>query len=117
MFRKEGAGLQKGRGHGSMFDNANRGKKSVVLDLKQSRDVESLLTLLESADVFVTNVRGEALKRIGLDYASLKSRYPGLVYAHLTAYGQTGPDADLPGYDVGAFFAATGTVTCTVRAL
>jgi crotonobetainyl-CoA:carnitine CoA-transferase CaiB-like acyl-CoA transferase len=36
MFRKEGAGLQKGRGHGSMFDNANRGKKSVVLDLKQA---------------------------------------------------------------------------------
>ena len=108
MFRKEGAALQKGRGHGSMFDNANRGKKSVVLDLKKPEDISALRSLLQTADVFVTNVRGEALKRIGLDYETLRASYPGLVYAHLTAYGQTGPDKDLPGYDVGAFFAATG---------
>ena len=91
-----------------MFDNENRGKKSVVLDLKKQEEIDTLKLLIATADVFVTNVRPEGLKRLGLDYESIKASQPGLVYAHLTAYGQSGPDKDLPGYDVGAFFAATG---------
>ena len=91
-----------------MFDNENRGKKSVVLDLKNKAEVETLKSLIATSDVFVTNVRPEALKRLGVDYNTISASQPGLVYAHLTAYGQSGPDKDLPGYDVGAFFAATG---------
>jgi crotonobetainyl-CoA:carnitine CoA-transferase CaiB-like acyl-CoA transferase len=68
----------------------------------------ALKQLISTADVFVTNVRSRALDRAGLGYASLSREYPGLVYAILTAWGLDGPRADDPGYDVGAFWAATG---------
>lgn len=101
MFRQEGLALQRGRNHSSMFDNCNRGKKSVVVDVKDPSQLARLHALIDTADVFVTNVRNEALKRLSLDFESMRTKYPSLVYAHLTAFGQTGPDADLPGYDVG----------------
>eukprot|EP01065_Artemidia_motanka_P038438 TRINITY_DN47292_c0_g1_i1.p2 TRINITY_DN47292_c0_g1~~TRINITY_DN47292_c0_g1_i1.p2 ORF type:complete len:412 (+),score=140.01 TRINITY_DN47292_c0_g1_i1:143-1237(+) len=107
-FRKEALALTRDRTHGILFENVNRGKRSVVLDLKKSGDVEDMLKLIATADVFVTNVRAEALKRLGLDYASLHRRFPRLVFAHLTAWGLEGPNKDMPGYDAGAFWAATG---------
>jgi len=91
-----------------MFDNTNRGKKSVVLDLKKEQDLALLHKLLESADVFVTNVTQPALVRLKLEYETIKNQYPKLVYAHLTGWGRSGPDATRPGYDVGAWWAASG---------
>ena len=61
--------------------------------------------LLAGADVFVTNLRVPALQRLGLDHLAVRRRHPGLVYAIITGYGLTGPDADRPGYDIGAFWA------------
>lgn len=90
------------------FEVLNLGKASLQLDLKKQEDKESLLKLLESADVFITNIRIDCLRRLGLDYDDLHERFPHLVYAHLSAYGRRGPDAGLPGYDVGAFWAASG---------
>jgi len=107
-FRNEGKALEPGRGHGKMFDNFNRGKRSVVLDLTKESDLANMEKLISSADVFVTNVRPEPLKRLGLDYDSVHKRHPRLVYGQLTAWGLEGPKKDEPGYDAGAFFAATG---------
>merc|ERR1740121_1719335 len=64
--------------------------------------------LLAEADVFVTNVRRKGLISLGLDYDTLHKQHPRLIYAHLTAWGIGGPDEDYPGYDVGAFWAASG---------
>eukprot|EP00928_Gymnodinium_smaydae_P048041 TRINITY_DN32091_c0_g1_i1.p1 TRINITY_DN32091_c0_g1~~TRINITY_DN32091_c0_g1_i1.p1 ORF type:complete len:390 (+),score=58.66 TRINITY_DN32091_c0_g1_i1:55-1224(+) len=108
MWRNEAKRLNPNASHGPMFDNTNRGKKSVVMDLKKDEDVQLLHRLLETADVFVTNVTTQALVRLGLDYETIRERYPKLVYAHLTGWGRTGPGADRPGYDVGAWWAASG---------
>lgn len=92
----------------------NRGKKSVALDLKDEADRAIMLKLLRDADVFVVNVRGKALERIGLDYEALKAVNPGLIYVHCVGFGQDGPYADLQAYD-DVIQAATGTATLLPR--
>lgn len=92
----------------------NRGKKSAALDLKQEQDRAVILDLLREADVFVVNVRGKALARIGLDYEALKAINPGLVYVHCVGFGQDGPYADLQAYD-DVIQAASGTTTLLPR--
>ena len=83
----------------SYFDNHNRGKQSVVLDIATPEGLRALYALLAEADIFVTNVRRAALARKGLDYEQLAPAHPRLIYAHLTAWGRDGPGAGQPGYD------------------
>ena len=90
------------------FDLENAGKKGIVLDLRAEKGAEVLFKLLEDADVFITNWRPQALERKNLQYEALKDRFPKLVYASLTGYGEKGPDKDLPGFDYTAFFARSG---------
>lgn len=90
------------------FEIDNRGKKSVVLDLRSDEGLATMHRLLAEADVFVSNVRPAGLARMGLDPGSLTARYPRLVYGLLTGYGSRGPDVDRAGYDVGAFWARSG---------
>lgn len=90
------------------FEIDNRGKRSVVLDLRTDDGLATMHRLLAGADVFVSNVRPAALRRMGLDPGSLTARYPRLVYGLLTGYGSRGPDVDRAGYDVGAFWARSG---------
>jgi len=78
----------------------NRNKRSVALDLKQSAGVEAARRLAATADVVVHNFRPGIERRYGLDYATLSALNPRLVYAQLTAYGETGPQAGQPGYDL-----------------
>lgn len=90
------------------FDLENGGKKGIVVDLRTDKGHEILFKLLDDADVFLTNWRPQALARKNLTYDDLKGRYPSLVYASLTGYGEKGPDKDLPGFDYTAFFARSG---------
>ena len=90
------------------FEIDNRGKKSVVLDLRTDDGLATMHRLLAEADVFVSNVRPAGLKRMGLDPETLTARHPRLVYGLLTGYGSKGPDVDRAGYDVGAFWARSG---------
>lgn len=87
---------------------ANRGKRSVAVDLKSPSGMKILHQLLETADVFLTNTRPGALSRLGLDAEALTARYPKLIYARGHGFGVRGPDADQPGYDASAFFARGG---------
>ena len=87
---------------------ANRGKRSIALDLRRDEGRRVLEQLLETADVFLTNFRPGALRRLGLDAETLTERYPSLVYARGHGYGVRGPDADMPGYDASAFFSRGG---------
>lgn len=96
------------------FEIDNRGKRSVVLDLRNDDDLQKMFALLEEADVFVSNVRPAGLARMGLDPESLTKRFPRLIYGQLTGYGATGPDVDKAGYDIGAFWSRSGLAHTTV---
>jgi crotonobetainyl-CoA:carnitine CoA-transferase CaiB-like acyl-CoA transferase len=95
------------------FDLDNRGKRAVVLDVGKPEGREALARLAATADVFITNVRPAALKRAGLDEATLREANPRLVYALVTGYGMEGPDAHKPGFDVTAFWARAGVAHMT----
>ncbi|MGH1360310.1 MAG: CaiB/BaiF CoA transferase family protein [Burkholderiaceae bacterium] len=84
---------------GAVYLNANRGKRSIAIDLKTAAGQKVMNRLLEQADVFVTNVRPKALARIGLAASDLGVRFERLVVANLVGYGQQGPYADRPAYD------------------
>lgn len=90
------------------FDLDNRGKRSVVLDLRSPSDRDRALRMIAGADVFVTNLRTAALREFGLDADSVLATHPRLIYALITAYGQAGSDADGAGYDIGAFWSRSG---------
>ncbi len=90
------------------FNADNRGKRSVVLDLRTEDGRNSLLALLDSADVFISNVRAAGLDRLGLDPQTVLARNPRLVYAAISGYGLTGPKADVAGFDLGVFWAYGG---------
>ncbi len=87
---------------------ANRGKRSIALDLRTGEGRAALDRLLATADVFLTNVRPAALGRLGLDADALAERFPRLVYARGHGFGVRGPGADRPGYDSSAFWAQGG---------
>lgn len=90
------------------WDLENGNKRCVSLNMRDPAGKEAFFKLLDTADVLITNWRVQALQRAGLDYDSLKERYPKLVYAICTGYGEYGPDKDLPGFDFTAFFARGG---------
>ena len=81
------------------FELVNRNKRSVALNLRTEPGREIMHQLLKDADVFVANYSLEVLQRFGLDYPSLKDRYPGLIHCLLTGYGSKGPKAKDRGYD------------------
>ncbi|MAP93371.1 MAG: CoA transferase [Ponticaulis sp.] len=94
-----------------VFDFDNRGKKSIVVDTSTPEGVDIVKKLIADADVFLTNVRPGGLERSGLDYDSLKTINPGLVYCTLTGYGLEGPDKDRAGFDIASFWSRAGLAT------
>jgi crotonobetainyl-CoA:carnitine CoA-transferase CaiB-like acyl-CoA transferase len=86
-------------GMGGMFLNVNRGKRSIVIDLKNPDGRDALLRLAKAADAIVYNVRPQAMTRLGLDYETVAAINPKIVYVGLFGYGQTGPYAAKPAYD------------------
>jgi formyl-CoA transferase len=82
------------------FLNMNRNKRSITLDLKSQAGKEVLKTLAKDADILVENYRPGALRRLGLGYEVLKDINPRLVYTSISGFGQTGPWADRPGFDL-----------------
>ena len=97
------------------FEMDNRSKRSIVLDLTSDADRGTALELVSGADVFVTNVRPGALRRLGLDFASVAAAHPRLVYGLITGYGETGPDADRAAYDIAAFWSRGGLAHLLTR--
>src|SRR2546423_1113622 len=93
------AGCMRHDGMGHVFLHGNRGKKSVVLDLKQPEARDALLRLVATADVFICNVRPAAMKRLGLDADAFAAVNPRLVHVTACGYASSGPFADKPAYD------------------
>lgn len=92
-FRKWEDGLS------ATFVAFNRGKKSVVVDLKDGADKEKLYQLVKTCDVLIENFRPGATKRLGIDFNSIINLNPDLIYCSITGFGSSGPYADLPAYD------------------
>jgi len=90
------------------FSLDNRGKRSVVLNLRLHEDRERLEDLLASADVFISNLRPDALDGLGLEPDATVARHPRLVYSSISGYGLRGDERDRPTYDIGAFWARSG---------
>jgi crotonobetainyl-CoA:carnitine CoA-transferase CaiB-like acyl-CoA transferase len=91
-----------------LFDFCNVGKKSLALNLKEPKEKEIFFGLLKDADILITNTRQQSLVKLGIDYSSLKERFPRLIYATITGYGYEGPDCNAPGFDMVAFWARPG---------
>ena len=86
-------------GMGAYFLNINRNKRSVALDLKRPTARDALLKLVETADVFIHNMRLGAAERLGVDYNTLAARNPRLVYAAATGFRKEGVHRDRPSFD------------------
>lgn len=94
-----------------VFEQINRGKRSLALDLGSEKGKEIFDRLIKDTDVMVTNLRVGTAEVLGIDYESLSAINPGLVYGRLTAYGTDGPDKDRPGYDMLSYWARSGLMS------
>jgi formyl-CoA transferase len=89
------------KGSDSMgFLNMNRNKRSITLNLKTDAGKKVFFELVKTADILVENYRPGVMKKLGIDYPTLQVINPGLVYASISGFGQTGPWADRPGFDL-----------------
>ena len=98
---------------GSDYQHTHRNKRSITLNLKEAEGISLLKRLIAGADVVVENFRPDVKTRLGIDYDSLKADNPGLVYASISGFGQTGPLAQRPGFDqiaqgMGGLMSVTG---------
>lgn len=86
-------------GMGKLHMTINRGKRSVSWDLKGNEGRDKLRRLISASDVFIHNIRGDAITKLGFDYESVRSFAPEIVYVHCTGFDSAGPDAGMPAYD------------------
>src|SRR6266550_8405967 len=86
----------------------SRNKKSLALDLGDAAGRDALLKLVATADIFVTNYQPQLFRSFRLGFDELRTLNPRLIYAHVTGYGEIGPEAEKPGYDMTAYWARSG---------
>lgn len=95
------------------FMAANRNKHSIAVDIASAEGQRTIRRLAAEADILIENFKPGGLAKYGLDYASLRDEFPGLIYCSISGYGQTGPNSHKPGYDImaqgfGGFMSLTG---------
>ena len=95
------------------FHLANRNKRGMTLDLKSPSAQPILEQLVKWADVLIVNTPHPARKKLGLEYEDVAQWNPRLIYADLTGFGDHGPDADLPGFDITSYWARSGLLSMT----
>lgn len=93
-FEKEGRSLS------SYYLNLNRGKKSICVNLRKEKGREIIYKLVEKCDVLVENFQPSVMKRLGLDYETVRKINPRIVYCSISCFGQYGPYNAFPGYDL-----------------
>ncbi len=107
-FTAENEGRPTGDLENTSFDLENANKRGIMLNTKSEEGRAALEKMIAEADIFITNMRQNPLKRQALDYDTLHAKYPSLVYGFVSGYGEKGPDKDLPGFDFTAFYARGG---------
>lgn len=98
VFRHSAASA-KSRGMAPGFIALNRGKSSRVLDLKNEKDADVLRGMLQTADIFIHNIRADAIERLGFGYEAVKALNPTIIYVHCVGFGSDGPYDGLQAYD------------------
>ena len=88
------------QGESLLFQAMNRGKRSIVLDLKSAEGLAQVKALLKETDVLVENFRPGVMEKLGLGYDAIHATFPALVYVSVSGFGQTGPNASKPAYDI-----------------
>ena len=96
---QDSAGDMGGDRHGPDFQNLHRNKRAITLDLKSEGGMRAFRRLADKADVIVENFRPDVKFRLGIDYETLATTNPGLVYGSISGFGQDGPYAKRPGFD------------------
>lgn len=94
-----------------IHDMSNGGKECISLDLRNAEDLAFFHKMLAKADIFLTSTRLNGLKKLGLDYDSIKDKYPRVIMAHVTGWGKDGPLSTLPGLDAVSFFGVNGLLS------
>jgi crotonobetainyl-CoA:carnitine CoA-transferase CaiB-like acyl-CoA transferase len=103
------AGLhQAHNGIDASFQLTNRGKQSLTIDLKHPEGRALLYRLVEDADVFLTNMRPDARRRLQIEVADIRAHNPAIIYVRGSGYGARGPDAQTAGYDATAYWSRSG---------
>ncbi|HMP56049.1 MAG TPA: CoA transferase [Novosphingobium sp.] len=102
-----------GRNIDFSWESYNRGKRSVTLDLKQQAGREVLMKLVDGADVFLTNLLPRARRAMGIDAESIRTAFPGIIYASGSGMGPNGPESDKGGYDAISYW-ARGSISATM---
>src|SRR5882762_10397972 len=92
---------------------ANRNKRGITLDLKNPGSRQVLEKLVKWADVFIVNTPHPARKKLQLEYDDIAQWNPRLIYADITGFGEKGPDANLPGFDITSYWARSGLLSMT----
>ena len=110
-FRGNRTHLHKGRSINYVFEVDNRGKQSIALDLNKPKAREVVHQLVSTADVFITNLTSDRTAKYSLDYGTLRTVKPDIVYGHLVGYSGSGPEAERPGFDSTAFWARSGVMS------
>ncbi|KAA0023357.1 CaiB/BaiF CoA transferase family protein [Antrihabitans cavernicola] len=113
--RHSPAGLGRHDGMGPLFLQVNRNKRSVTLNLKDADGKAALMELLADADVLVTNMRAQALDRLGIGYQQIREQFPHLIYAHAQGFNTKSSQSARPAYDE-VIQAVTGLVDMQRRA-
>lgn len=90
------------------FEQDNRNKRGITLDLSKEEGQEAAHKMIGQCDILITNLRPHELKRYNLEYETLSRMFPRLIWSNVTGYGLTGPDCGLPGFDFTAFWARAG---------
>jgi crotonobetainyl-CoA:carnitine CoA-transferase CaiB-like acyl-CoA transferase len=90
------------------LENAN--KRGIAINMKDPAGMEVFFDMLKGANIFFTNTRIDSLRKLKIDYDSLKDKFPHLIYGHFSGYGIQGPDSLLPGFDMTAFWARGGAL-------
>lgn len=103
-----GGVLTGGGGVHVLMENSNRGKRSLAMDLSKPEGRELLYRLVARSDVFLTNKLPAVRAKLKVDVEDIRAHNPSIVYARGTGYGSSGPDADLGGYDMLAYWARAG---------
>ena len=86
-------------GMSGVFVNVNRGKRSIVLDLRTEAGITVLRELIKTADVFIHSMRAKAINKLGFSYRDVAALNPSIIYTNCYGYSRRGPDGDLPAYD------------------
>ena len=112
--RVAGLNFEMPNGQGIVFEAANRNKRGICLDITHNRGRKVFERLLNGADVFLTNLRGQTREKIGVDYPAIRRVNPEIIYASVSGYGPDGPMKNVGGYDpLGQAISGMGFVTGT----